>query len=298
MKGLKHSLQLLFELTKMKLSLMITFSGGTGFLLAYQGIFYPIGPTLLGIFLLASGASALNQVQERKEDLLMERTKNRPVPSGRLSPKVAFHVSSFFLISGFSVLYGFASQEAFGLGLLAVLIYNGIYTPLKKKTLFAILPGALVGALPPAIGWFGAGGSMDPQIVALCSFFFLWQIPHSWVLLIEYQKDYQKAGFPSLVSSGGRNQVKKISWVWMIATTVCSLFIPLFGARGSWFNLGGLLLLSSLLTLKTSNLLLFQSHTRSLHFAYRAVNLYGLSVMIILNLDLLFQHFSLSFLTG
>lgn len=297
MKGLKHSLQLLFELTKMKLSLMVTFSGGTGFLLACQGRFYPIGPILLGIFLLASGASALNQVQERKEDLLMERTKNRPIPSGRLSPLSACYISWLCLISGFGFLYVFSPWEVFGLGLAAVLVYNGIYTPLKKKTPFAILPGALVGAIPPAMGWFGGGGRAEPQIVVLCSFFFLWQIPHSWLLLND-QTDASKAGFPSLVEMGQKERVKEISWVWIIATVVCSLLIPLFGTERSLFNLGGLLFLGFLLIWKVSNQLLFRSKTNALRFAFRTVNLYVFSVMVLLNLDPLFQNLSLSLLRG
>lgn len=297
MKELKHSLQLLFELTKLKLSLMVTLSGGTGFLLAYQGITHHMFPLLISIFLLASGASALNQIQERKEDFLMERTKNRPIPSGRLSSLSAFYISWIFLISGFSFLYLFTPKEAFGLGLFAVLVYNGIYTPLKKKTLFAILPGALVGAIPPAMGWFGGGGRVEPQIVVLCSFFFLWQIPHTWLLLND-QTDFSKAGFPFLVQMGEKERVKKISWVWIIATVVCSLLIPLFGTASSLFNLGGLLFLGFLLTWKVSNLLLFRSKTNALRFAFRTVNLYVLSVMVLLNLDPLVQNLSLSLLRG
>jgi protoheme IX farnesyltransferase len=284
----RRRLVLLLELTKFRLSLFVALSAATGFILAYQGIDLKMLPVLSGVFLLASGASALNQCQERKEDLLMERTKGRPIPSERLSPLSALTISFFLLASGFCLLSGFNDLETYGLGIVAVLLYNGVYTPLKKRTLFAVLPGALVGALPPAIGWSSGGGQMEPQIFALCSFFFIWQIPHSWLLLLDYRKDCEKAGFPSFVQTGDQNQVEKISWVWIFATVVCSLLIPLFGLGNSLFNLGGLLLLGLLLIWRASKTLLIRSKTDSLRFVFRTINFYMLSVMALFSLDQLF----------
>ncbi len=285
MTELKQRRRLLFELIKFKLSLFIAFSSGTGYLLSHQEISIKMLPMLAGVFLIASGASALNQYQERREDRLMERTKDRPIPSGRLSPRSALHISCLLLISGFCLLYAFLNWEPSGLGLIAVLLYNGVYTPLKKKTLFAVIPGGLVGAIPPAIGWTAGGGQMEAQVLALCSFFFIWQIPHSWLLLLDYRKDYQKARYPSLIQTGGQNQVEKISWVWIVATVVCSLLIPLFGIGNSLFNLGGLLVLGFLLIWRASKILLFRTRIEPVRFAFRTINLYMLSVMVLFSLD-------------
>jgi protoheme IX farnesyltransferase len=281
----RRRLVLLLELAKFRLTLFVSLSAVTGFLLAHQGITLKMFPMLVGVFLLASGASALNQYQERKEDLQMERTKRRPIPSGRLSPLSAMNISFILLASGFCLLYISTSWETFGLGCAAVLLYNGVYTPLKKKTPFAIILGALVGALPPAMGWSSAGGRLEPQLFALCSFFFIWQIPHSWLLLLNDLKDYQKAGFPSLVQTGGQHQFEMISYVWILATVVSSLLIPLFGIGNSLLNLGGLLLLGLLLIWRASKTLLIRSKTDSLRFAFRTINFYMLSVMALFSLD-------------
>lgn len=290
MNPFRRWFSLLVELTKFRLSIFIVLSTATGFVLGYQGISLRMVPVLAGVFLLASGASALNQYQERREDLLMERTKGRPIPSGRLSPLPALYISSLLLGSGCFLLYAVAEWITYGLGVIAVLLYNGVYTPLKKKTLFAVVPGALVGAIPPAIGWSSGGGGLEPQIFALCLFFFLWQIPHSWLLLLDFQKDYQEARFPSLVQTGEQLQVEKISWVWIFATVVCSLLIPLFGIRNSPLNMGGLLFLGFFLTWRTSKNFFLRTKTNSWRFAFRTVNFYMLAVMALFSLDQLFQN--------
>ncbi len=285
MSPLRYWLSLLAELTKFRLSLFVVLSAATGFILATQGVSEEMFPMLLGVFLLSSGASALNQYQERREDLLMERTRGRPLPSGRLSPSSARNISFLLLFSGFCLLFVFNDWGTYGLGVVAFLLYNGVYTPLKKRTLFAVIPGAVAGAIPPAIGWSSGGGQMEVQIYALCSFFFVWQVPHSWLLLLDYRNDCRKAGFPSFVENGRRHQVEKISWVWIFATFVCSLLIPLFGIGTSLFNLSGLLLLGILLIWRVSKTLLIRSHKESLRFTFRTINFYMFSVMVLFSLD-------------
>lgn len=285
MRDLRDGVSLFLGLIRWRLSIFVTLSAATGFLLVHRGISQKMGLMLAGVFFLASGASALNQYQERREDLQMERTKIRPIPSGGLSPSAVLKISFLLLISGFGLLSGFTTREAFGSGLLAVLLYNGVYTPLKKKSLFAVLPGAFVGAIPPAIGWFSGGGNAEVRLLAFCSFFFIWQIPHSWLHLLAYRKDYQQAGFHSPVQTLGLNQVEKISFVWILATAVSGLLIPLFGIGNSILLLGGLPTLGLWLVFRVLKILPGWPKTNSFVIAFRTINVYMLFVMTLFSLD-------------
>lgn len=285
MKVLKDRGILWIDLTKFRMSLFVTFSAWVGFTLAEKDLSRRMIPLVLGVFLLASGACALNQYQERREDRRMERTRGRPIPSGRLSPSSALNLSLLLLLLGFSILSAGTNRMALGLGMFAVLCYNGIYTPFKKRTVFAIIPGALVGAIPPAIGWFSGGGRPDAQLLAIAFFFFIWQIPHFWLLLIDYRKDYQNAGFPTLTQAWGLNQVERISFVWIFATAVTGLLFPLFGIGNSGAIRGGLVLLGIWLIWKVSRILFGQPRPSLFRPAFRTVNIYILSVMVLFSLD-------------
>jgi protoheme IX farnesyltransferase len=114
------------------------------------------------------------------------------------------------------------------------LSYNAIYTPLKKVTAFAVVPGSLVGALPPFIGWFAGGGQlMDERILWVSLFFFIGQIPHFWLLLLMFGKEYSLAGFPSLNSIFNDNQIKRLSFTWILATIATSFVVALVVLQGS-----------------------------------------------------------------
>ena len=285
MRVLRDWLSLLMDLIRFRLSIFVTLSAATGFILAHQGISLKMFLMLAGVFLLASGACGLNQYQERREDKMMERTKGRPIPSGRLSPSSAWKISLLLIMLGLFILYAGTNGKALFLGLFAVLWYNGIYTPLKKRTVFAAVPGALVGAIPPAIGWFSGGGHPGAQLLAISFFFFIWQIPHSWFLLLDYRKDYENAGFPTLTKAWGLNQVERISFVWIFATAVAGLLIPLFGIGNSRAILGGLMILGTWLIWKASKILFSQPQESPFRSTFRTVNIYVLAVMVLFSLD-------------
>ena len=195
----KEKINILLELTKIKITSFVTLTTVFGFILASNSINEKIILPTIGVLLLACGAAVINHIQERKTDALMERTKNRPLPSGKVKPITASFIALVLLILGSIFLSLTAGFIALGLGLFNLIWYNVIYTPLKKKTAFAIIPGSLVGAIPPAIGWVAGGGSLsDPRIAFISFFFFIWQIPHFWLLLFIFGKDYEKAGLPSL----------------------------------------------------------------------------------------------------
>ena len=191
-------LEILSELTKIRITSFVTLTTAFGFI-CYSGKFSVSMITpLLGILLLACGSAVINHIQEFKTDALMDRTKNRPIPSGKVSVKDASLISLLLVLTG-SILLSVNGMVPLLLSLLNLFWYNVVYTPLKKISPIAIIPGSLVGAIPPAVGWTSAGGSiLDPQILIISFFFFIWQIPHFWLLLLVLGKDYEKAGFPTL----------------------------------------------------------------------------------------------------
>jgi protoheme IX farnesyltransferase len=184
--------------------------------------------TLLGIFLLASGSAALNQYQEYHLDAKMDRTKNRPIPSGNVSPLQALLFAFLLSAGGSYLLYWSTGFESMQLGILALIWYNAVYTPLKRKTAFAVVPGSVIGAIPPMVGYVAAGGSLnDPQILAFAFFMFMWQVPHFWLLVMKNGADYRKAGFPTIADVYSEKQLKSITYVWIVATAVSSMLLPL-----------------------------------------------------------------------
>ncbi len=131
----------------------------------------------------------------------MERTRRRPLPAGTLKPRDALALAMGPALSGFCLLWLVHNPSAALLALLALAWYNGVYTYPKRVTPVAVIPGALIGALPPAIGWTAAGsGILDPQVLSVSFFFSMWQVPHFWLLLFVHRSDYQKAGLPTLLN--------------------------------------------------------------------------------------------------
>ena len=280
-------IKILFELTKFRISCLSTFSAFAGFVLAHRNLSGEMISPLLGVFFLASGSCALNQYQEREDDRRMKRTQGRPIPSKRLSPSTALKISFSLLGLGALILYSGAKGSALGLGLFAVFWYNGIYTYLKRKTSFAVIPGALIGSIPPVIGWISGKGHpvFDPQILALSFFFFIWQVPHFWLLLLNFEKDYETSRFPSLTKLLSRPQLSRITFAWIFATAVTCVTIPLFGIVESKTIYGGLFLMGFWLIWKSSKLLLIHCKEVSFQFTFKTVNSYALLVMVLLVLD-------------
>jgi heme o synthase len=246
MKKKKENINAYPELCRIKISLFAAVSAAAGFILASSKLKGAILFLIAGIFLLACGSSALNQYQERETDALMDRTKKRVLPSGRISPVHALYFSVALIISGAAVLLATGSFAALLIGLFATLWYNGVYTYLKKKTAFAVIPGALVGALLPAIGWVAGGGDLnDPRLLAFCFFFFMWQVPHFWVFLLNHGKEYKEAGLPSLSDVFSWVQLVRITSAWIFATVVSGLFVFIYSPVQSRITFFSLLAASS-----------------------------------------------------
>lgn len=223
------------ELTKLRISGASTFTAAAGYVAFLRGADLGLVSTLLGILLLAMGSSALNEVQEHRLDALMPRTANRPIPRGDVSPTLATGIAITLAGAGFLILLLAHNLTSALLGALAFAWYNGFYTPLKRLSAFAVVPGSLIGALPPAIGWTAAGGSMaDPSVLALAFVFFIWQVPHFWLLVGLHAEGYAAAGYPTLVTLFGRPRLSRLTFTWTCGTAAACGLLPLFRVLGSW----------------------------------------------------------------
>jgi protoheme IX farnesyltransferase len=180
-----------------------------------------------GVTLLAMGAAALNQVKERDIDALMVRTRLRPLPRGEMTPGVASFIGGAFSLAGCTALLSAGGFLPALLGLAALAWYLKVYTPLKRRTPLALPLGALCGAVPPLIGWCMAGGALtDFRIITLTGMFFIWQIPHFWLLQARHADDYRRAGIPLFAIRPGH------FGLWLVALTSTALMLPAFGIIG------------------------------------------------------------------
>ncbi len=283
---MNKKLKILFELTKIKITLFVTVTTAFGFICAAGEISTRLIAPVIGILLLACGSAVINHYQERNTDALMNRTKSRPIPSGKISQQNALNLALVLILVGSVILYIGAGILALGLGLLNILWYNGIYTPLKKHSALAIIPGSLVGAIPPAVGWVAAGGYIfDPQILIIAFFFFIWQIPHFWLLLLILSKDYEQAGFPTLTKIFDYDQLSRITFMWISATGATGIIIPLFGIVKFPLIDFTIFVLSLWLIWKSTSLLQNNRGKKSFSFAFREINIFALLVVILLSID-------------
>lgn len=226
---MKSLLKVLYELGKVKISLPIALSALAGYAL-FAGTIDKQGWFLsLGVFFMSCSSSALNHWQERDIDAKMPRTKDRPIPSGKISANNAFGVAAGFAIIGSLVLFFTNPAMALILSWATLFSYNIVYTPLKRITAFAVIPGSMVGALPPMIGWAGAGGSLSSEVILLvATFFFIGQIPHFWLLLLMFGDQYKLAGLPSLNQIFNDSQLKRITYTWVLTTVASALLVIFF----------------------------------------------------------------------
>ncbi len=267
------------------LAALSTVIGALSFSVAYT-LSTRVAAPLFGTLLLALGANALNQVQEDWLDARMERTRGRPLPARAVTRSQALGVAVPLLALGVAVLAAGTCATAALLGAAAVLWYNGAYTPLKRITAFAAVPGALVGALPPVIGWVSAGGAaLDPGAVALALVFFLWQVPHFWFLLLRVGAQYDGAGLPSLSRVFRPGQLARVAYAWLAAAAAAPLLLPLAGVASMalaplYAAAGALLVLSTGAVLAGSG-----GGTRFQRFAFQSVNAYLIVLMAVLALD-------------
>lgn len=281
---MKQLLKIILELGKVRISLPVALSALSGYVL-FAGKTDGQGSMLaLGVFLMSCGSGALNHWQERRTDALMPRTKKRPIPSGSISPNQGLAVALFYVISGSLVLILFNPPIALLLSWATLISYNLIYTPLKKITAFAVIPGSLVGALPPIIGWSAAGGTItSAPILFVATFFFIGQIPHFWLLLMLFGDQYKLAGLQSLTDIFSELQIKRITYSWVL-TTIASALLVLFFVINNQIILALLLLYIFYLLFALTRAVFFQREFKVLPAFYQLNFLY-LFMMLFLIAD-------------
>ncbi len=279
-------LLILFELGKLTISLSVAMTTLTGYVLKSGTFKIQLFLPVLGVFFLASGSSALNHFQERDQDALMARTRNRPLPSGNITPGGVLSYSIVLFITG-AILLWVSDIYALLLGLLAIIWYNFIYTRLKRKTAFAVVPGAFVGAIPPLIGWVAAGGNpFDYEIIILAFFFFMGQIPHFWLILLKYGKEYEAAGFPSITQIFNDQQIKRLTFTWIVALAVSSVLFLLSGFMTSYWLAGSIVIFSLLLIISFAINIFSKKKKFQYSQAFFHLNLYFLLIMLLLCLSI------------
>jgi protoheme IX farnesyltransferase len=217
------------ELSKLKIMIPVSLTGFTGYFAYYSHFSAKAFFITSGILLLAVSASVLNQIQEIGTDSKMTRTSNRPLPGHRIKIRDAMLLSLFCLISGTIIIYYAGNSAAMLIGLITIIWYNGIYTYIKRITAFAVVPGAITGALPPLIGWVAAGGGpWEKPIIFIEFLLFIGQIPHFWLLILKYGEEYKLAGIPSLTDFFNSVQIKRLTFSWIISSVVAALFLCCF----------------------------------------------------------------------
>jgi protoheme IX farnesyltransferase len=238
------------ELTKPRITMMVMFTALVGYVMASTNGIDVAGLAwmLAGTGLVAAGASVLNMVLERRTDGLMHRTRERPIPTGRLRPLEASLFGLTLTTLGLALLAWLSGTTAAGVALVSWISYVFFYTPLKTRTSLSTIVGAFPGALPPVIGWAAARGTIDPGAYVLFAMLFLWQIPHFLAIAWIYREDYARGGLPMLpvVDPEGRMTGRQA-----VANSIALLLVSLAPAAAGMAGriyLAGAIILGLLLT--------------------------------------------------
>lgn len=289
---MNERLKIVLELGKARISLPVALSALTGYVLFTGTIGIQGWWLALGVFLMSCSSGALNHWQESNIDAKMPRTQNRPIPSGKISRSGAFVIAAAFAFSGTVILLMTNPPMATILSWATLFSYNLVYTPLKKFTAFAVIPGSLVGALPPVIGWAGAGGDLFTQDILLVSlFFFIGQIPHFWLLLLMFGDQYKLAGLPSLNQVFNEEQIKRITFTWVLTTLAAGLLVIFLVVKSQLIMF--LLLLYSLYLLYSLSIAVFSVNKFRVRPAFFRLNMLYLFMMFLLIADSLLRNVSL-----
>jgi protoheme IX farnesyltransferase len=232
-------------LAKPRLNLLVVASTLVGYAMAPGEPLSLVAVTamLLGTGLVAGGASAFNQVFERDLDALMRRTRTRPLPDQRLQPVEGILFGTAITLAGLLMIVAASNLLAGTVALATLLSYVAVYTPLKRKTSFGTVIGAIPGALPPIIGWAAVEGSLSLEAWSLFGIMFLWQLPHFLAIAWMYREDYARAGYPMLpvLEPDGRSTGRQ-SVVYSAALVPFSLAPTLMRMTGAIYFTGALVL--------------------------------------------------------
>lgn len=222
------------EITKIRLSVSVVFSSLAGYLLGADVVDFKILLLLaVGGYCMVGASNAYNQIIERDLDALMDRTKNRPVPAGRLSVNAAFVIATVLTILGLIILYSINPQTAM-FGAISIFLYTSVYTPLKTKTPLSVFVGAIPGAIPFMLGWVAATDDFGIEPGTLFALQFFWQFPHFWAIGWFLFEDYKKGGF-FMLPTGKKDKGTAVQIIMYTIWTILISVIPVFGFTGKLY---------------------------------------------------------------
>ena len=224
-------------ITKAGLAISVVFSSIAGFVLGNNSFDSSSWVVLLklaiGGYCMVGASNAFNQVIEKDLDALMDRTKNRPVPAGRMSSTVALVIASLLTIIGIALLFTINPKTAM-FGAISIFLYTSIYTPLKTVTSLSVFVGAFPGAIPFMLGWVAATGNFGIEAGTLFLIQFFWQFPHFWAIGWFLYDDYKKAGF-FMLPTGNKDKKTALQTILYTFWTILASVIPAFGFTGKLF---------------------------------------------------------------
>ncbi|MEY8868635.1 heme o synthase [Meridianimaribacter flavus] len=219
------------EITKIRLSVSVVFSSIAGYLLGAPTVdVYTLILLAFGGYFMVGASNAYNQIIEKDLDALMERTKNRPIPAGRMSVRTAFIIAVSFTLLGIATLYIINPRTAM-YGAISIFLYTSVYTPLKTKTPLAVFVGAIPGAIPFMLGWVAARNDFGIEPGTLFAVQFFWQFPHFWAIGWFLFDDYKKGGF-FMLPTGKRDKGTAVQIIMYTVWTILVSIIPVFGFTG------------------------------------------------------------------
>jgi protoheme IX farnesyltransferase len=225
------------EITKARLAVSVVFSSIAGFMLGIADIqsfsWLVFLKLAIGGYCMVGASNAFNQVIEKDLDALMDRTKNRPVPMGRLSPASALIIASLLTVIGIVLLYTINSKTAM-FGAISIFLYVSVYTPLKTMTSLSVFVGAFPGAIPFMLGWVAATGEFGVEAGTLFLIQFFWQFPHFWAIGWFLYEDYEKAGF-FMLPTGKKDKGTALQIILYTVWLIIASLLPVLGFTGQLY---------------------------------------------------------------
>ena len=224
------------QLTKLGLSMSVVFSSVAGYLLAVDFdliSYYTLFLLAVGGYLMVGASNAFNQIIEKNTDSLMKRTKNRPLPSGRMSVRAALIIAISFTIFGIAILYSINPKSAL-FGAVSIFLYTSVYTPLKPVTPLCVFVGAVPGAIPFMLGWVAATNNFGMEAGFLFLIQFFWQFPHFWAIGWLQDEEYKKAGF-NMLPMGKKDNGAVRQIIFYTILMICVSIVPVTRLTGAFY---------------------------------------------------------------